>query len=114
MNTFTVNNKTYPAKELSFNVMCEFEDRGIQIESMEGKPLKLAREYLAICGDMTSEKAGAEIEAHVVNGGDISTLYDAMSEAMEQSGFFRALAETQPEEPETVEPAQKASGKTKK
>ena len=100
MKTFTVNGKVYPVREFDFNLLCEMEDRGLSVDTIDQKPMKLLREYLAIVGGMTSSKAGQEIEAHVIGGNSLTGAYDALNEAMESSGFFRAMAEqTATEEP---------------
>lgn len=104
MKGFSINNKVYPVREIDFNFLCEMEDRGISIDNIDKKPMKILREYLAIVGGMTSEKAGKEIEAHVISGQSLTEAYDALNEAMESSGFFRAMSEQNGEEdlPEEV------------
>ena len=98
MKEFTINGTAYKAKEISFNFMCFLEDKDIALEQIDSKPMKFGREYLAFCGNMTSEEAGEEIDKHVINGGDLGDLYAAMADAMEASGFFRAISgETAPE-----------------
>ena len=89
--TFTVNGKEYTAKEMDFNFMCELEERGVSIETLDKMPMKIAREYLAVTAGRTSEWAGREIEAHIIGGGDITAIYDIITESMETSGFFQAL-----------------------
>ena len=108
--TFTVNGKSYPVVEMDFNFMCELEDHGITIDNIADKPMKILREYLAIAAGNTSAWAGKEIEAHVVSGGDLTALYDVLNEAMESSGFFRAMAN----EPQENQEATGESKKTKK
>lgn len=108
MNTFVINGKTYKAKEITFNFMCFLEEKDLPIEQIETKPMKFGREYLAYCGGMTSEQAGMEIDAHVVSGGELSVLYDAMGEALENSDFFRAMANPGKKAPEEQKPKRAA------
>ena len=102
--TFTVNGTAYPVKEIDFNFLCDMEDRGITVDDIDKKPMKILREYLSIVGGMTSVEAGKEIEAHVVSGKSLTEAYGALNDAMESSGFFRAMSEQSVEEesPETV------------
>lgn len=114
MSTFTINNKTYKAKDVTFNFMCLLEDKNLPIELIDSKPMKVGREYLAYCGDMSSEQAGMEIEQHVISGGNLAPLYNAFTTALEESDFFQALGNTQevPTETEAEEPVKKRSRKT--
>ena len=89
--TFTVNNKLYKAKEFDFNFLCDLEDQGLSLEDIERKPMSLIRTYVAFCGNLSKEQAGKEVEAHVMDGNDFSTIVEIMSKEMEDSGFFRAL-----------------------
>lgn len=104
MNTFVINGKTYKAKDITFNFMCFLEEKDLPIEQIESKPMKFGREYLAYCGGLTSEQAGMEIDEHVINGGELSVLYDAMGEALDNSGFFRAMANPGKKAPEEQKP----------
>lgn len=99
---FNVNGKQYRAKEFDFNLLCDFEDQGLSLEDIDSKPMSLIRTYLAFCGNITKEEAGKEIEAHLIGGGKFTDVVDAMSEQMQDSGFFRSLnKETEAAEDET-------------
>jgi len=110
MNTFEINGVVYAAKEMNFNFMCLMEDRGIEMSEFDKKPMKIAREYFAYCAGVSSEDAGNLIEKHIIAGKDLSPLYDAMSKAMEDSGFFQALWKNGEKE---VEPEKEATPKKK-
>lgn len=114
MKTFEINKVVYKGKEISFNAMCEFEDHGVSFDEIDKKPMKFAREYLAFCGDMNSAKAGQEIEKHIVDGGDLSGLYESLAEAVETSGFFRAMSGEPAVETETEETAKKSPSTRRK
>lgn len=88
---FNVNGKQYRAKEFDFNLLCDLEDQGLSLEDIDSKPMSLIRTYLAFCGNMSKEEAGKEIEAHLIGGGKFTDVVDAMSEQMQDSGFFRSL-----------------------
>ena len=89
--TFTVNNKLYKAKSFDFNLLCDLEEQGLSLEDIEKKPMSLIRTYVSFCGNIDKERAGKEIEEHVINGGNFETVIEVLSEEMEESGFFRAL-----------------------
>lgn len=93
MKTFTVNGKTYKAKEFDFNLVCDLEDEGISIEMMDKKPMSMIRAYFRLCSGRTKQDAGEQIENHIIAGGSMNDVADAMGDAMENSGFFRALRE---------------------
>lgn len=88
---FTVNNKTYKAKEFNFNFLCDLEDQNLSLEDIDKKPMSLIRAYLAFSADITKEEAGLEIEKHLENGGKFNDVVDVMSAQMQESGFFRSL-----------------------
>lgn len=92
----TVNGKAYPAVEVTFNVLCDMDEMGVSIEDMDPRHiLRFLRAYIAVCMKTTPEEAGAEIGAHVVNGGSIEDLVACMTEAFEEGGFFRTQQEGQ-------------------
>lgn len=98
MNLFTINEKEYRAKEFDFNLVCDLEDMGISLEQAERKPMSMARAYFALCAGKGRIFAGKEIETHLVGGGSLDGLMDAMSDEMERSDFFRSLKERKTEE----------------
>lgn len=91
MKTFTLNGKTYTAKEIDFNMICDLEEQGISLEDIEKKPMSMIRTYIAICMNATKEYAGKQMEEHFINGGKLDDVATVMGEAMETSGFFQAL-----------------------
>ena len=111
MKMIILNGTSYPAKEITFNDFCTFEDMGIDIQTMDKKPLSFLRTYIALCMKNTDfvdasllDKAGTEIEKHIENGGSIEDLLESMSEAIQNSGFFRPqLSTTEKETPKSEE-----------
>ena len=93
MKYFTLNGKKVEEKELSFNAVCDFEDMGVDVRALSGKPLSLTRAYIAYAEGITLEEAGKEIEAHILNGGDMDKVMDAISSAFRNSDFFHHTAE---------------------
>lgn len=93
MRTFTVNEKSYKAKDFDFNLVCDLEDMGISLDQIKKKPLSVVRAYFGMCAGKSKEFAGKEMEEHLKKGGKLDDVMDAMSEAMEESDFFRSLNE---------------------
>ena len=93
VKVFAVNGKSYKAKEFDFNLLCDLEEQGLSLEDIDRKPMSLIRTYLAFCGNITKEQAGIEIEKHLENGGKFDDVVKAMSDQMQDSGFFRALSQ---------------------
>lgn len=90
-NEFTVNEKKYVAKPFTFNLMCDFEDLGVSLSDMANKSMSTVRTYFAICAGIGLSEAGQEIETHIINGGSIEPIAEAMSKELESSDFFRSL-----------------------
>lgn len=91
MKSFKINGKTYKAKEVDFNFLCDLEDEGVSLDNMERKPMAAVRAYFTVCYGGDKESAGNEIQAHIINGGDLTDVMAAFSDAMQKSDFFRAL-----------------------
>ena len=93
----TVNGKQYRAKPIDFNAVCDLEDMGISLLAENVKALSTARAYLAICMGLSAAEAGKEIEAHVLNGGNMDFMDELMvsfQREVDNSGFFLALSQT--------------------
>lgn len=99
--TFTVNGKEYRAKAFDFNLVCDLEDMGIDVFKANKKPIATARAYFALCVGEDKEYAGKEMEEHLIKGGSLNDVINAMMEEMDSSDFFRNLAKK--EEQETTE-----------
>jgi hypothetical protein len=105
---FTVNGKSYRAKEFDFNFLCDLENKNLSLEDIDKKPLSLIRAYIAFSAGITEEQAGYEVEAHLEKGGKFNDVVDVMSEQMQDSGFFRSINKgTETEDGETSEASQK-------
>lgn len=89
-----INGKNYKEAAIDFNAICELDDMGIKMfELKKVNALKLARGYFALCmgGAQMEEIAGNEINQHIINGGNLESITEAFSKAVEESGFFQAL-----------------------
>ena len=95
MKKIIVNGKEYVAKEFTFNLICDLEEMGYDMDSMGNKPMSVIRAYFALGAGVTMDVAGKEIESHLIGGGDMAVISEAMQEQMENSDFFRNLTETE-------------------
>jgi len=108
---FSVNGKSYRAREFDFNFLCDLEDQNLSLEDIDKKPMSLIRAYLAFSANMSKEDAGTEIEAHLENGGKFDDIVSIMSAQMQDSGFFRSIRESKEEDTDATSTK---SAKTKK
>ena len=105
-NRFTVNGVTYTAKPFDFDMVCELEDMGVSFERIDKMPMSLIRAYFAICANVDKATGAALIQNHMIKGGKLDDVTNAMSKEMENSDFFRAL--NPPEEKTSTESKAKA------
>ena len=101
VNKFTVNGKTYLARELDFNAVCEFDKMGISISNIGSTVFASSRAYLALCSGHDESWAGNEIQEHVLGGGDLSEVLESFSTSLTESGFFRAISDNAKKKSET-------------
>ena len=92
-NRFTVNKVTYTAKPFDFDMVCELEDMGVTFERIDKMPMSLIRAYFAICAGVSKEQAAELIQNHMINGGKLEDITEPMAKEMNDSDFFRSLAE---------------------
>lgn len=91
--TFTINGKEYEGAKYNYNTSCLFEEMGVNVSEIAKKPQSVLRAYLAISSGMDLDDAGNEIEAHLINGGDLSEIQSAFAKELSESGFFKSLLE---------------------
>ncbi len=108
MEKFTINGRTYQAKEIDFNFVCLLEVEGIELAKMGKSFMNILKVYAAYCMDADSEYAGSEINQHIINGGKLDDLTEIVSAKMDESDFFRAISKN---EEETDGPSQKKTTK---
>lgn len=93
VNRFTVNNVTYTAKPFDFGMICDLEALGVSISDADKKGMSFIRGYFAVCADMDKDEAAMEIQKHIINGGALDDISNAMAKEMNESDFFRAIAD---------------------
>ena len=91
-----INGKDYKVPEFTFATMCDLENYGLSLTSINEKPLSAIRAFVAlVIGN--KEKADEELEQHLINGGDFEDIAKEMMNALSSSGFFRSIAARQEE-----------------
>lgn len=90
-----INGKKYEMPELSFDAICELENMGVQLGDMENKPISTIRGFIALAMNCDAQKAGEELQEHLLNGGNINEVLKEVQKAVEKSGFFLALAKVE-------------------
>lgn len=101
-----LNGKQYTIPELDFNAMCQLEEMGVALVSLDKKVMSTIRGFLALAMRTDIDTAGKALETHIINGGDLTEIMNEINKAVEESGFFQALQQKQ----KTSAPA----GKSKK
>ena len=92
-NFFTVNNRKYEAKPVSFYMICEFGKLGLSLEDIGRKTIPFINAYFSFCSGLSEEQAAGEIERHIISNGmdGLNEISTAMMKAFEESDFFRNL-----------------------
>lgn len=109
--TFLLNGNTYPIKDIGVNMLCDFEEMDISMADMQKKSMSFIRAYLSSCTGMDVTKTGRELELHLMNGGNLDGIMDAIKTAMEESDFFRAISKGAEKETPTDEEEPKQTRK---
>lgn len=112
MATFTIYGTEYEGAQIGYRELCEMERRfHIQIADLGELQLNSIAAYIGIsCKDIVDPYRAAE--DYVIENGNFDAIISAMSEAMEESRFFKALqSRMEQTEEETKEEAPTTSAK---
>lgn len=107
MNTVTINGKEYQIPKVDFEAICELEENGVYLLNMDQKNPKLAtmiRGLVAWIMGVSSEEASQEIQSHIQNGGDLVGIMTSVTQAVQNSGFFRRSGDANTEDKVTEMP----------
>lgn len=102
-NYFTINGKRYTAPKFDFNAVCEFEEAGIPLAEAKNKSTAMIRVYFSLLFDGDKETAGNELEKHMIDGGTLEELADAMTKELQESRFFQAVSKKSAETSQETE-----------
>lgn len=110
MDKFTINGKTYFAKELDFEYLVMLDKHDVKVNNVTG--LAAINCFLCYCSGMDESIAAKEISQHVIKGGKLTDVVEIYANKLSESDFFRALMEqTEDETTEVEEKPQKATKK---
>lgn len=117
MATFTIYGTEYEGATIGYRELCDMERRfHIQIADLGELQLNSIAAYIGIsCRDIVDPYRAAE--DYVIENGNFDAIISAMSEAMEESRFFKALQariEKAEEEPKDEAPTTSAKKTRKK
>lgn len=86
--TFEINGKQYTALPMDFNTVADLSELGLDMMSGNLPIPQTIRAYFALCAGIDKRRAGAELNAHVLAGGDLSALTEVFQYECENSGFM--------------------------
>ncbi|MEG1106678.1 MAG: hypothetical protein RSD63_08240 [Eubacterium sp.] len=90
MRKFKLNGTEYEFEGINFNSVCKLEDLGGGITAANEKPMSFMRAFIALAvGDV--EKAGNELEAHLIKGGSLEEISNLISDEVAESDFFQSM-----------------------
>lgn len=92
--TVVINNTEYDVPEINYNALCDLAEYGVDIlnpKQMRKSTISSARAIVAWITDSDVETAGELIQAHMIAGNGITEIFDAFTQAVEDSDFFKAL-----------------------
>lgn len=90
MSSVVINNNTYEIPKMDFDTVCQLEENGISLLTLNEENPKVAtmlRAFVAWIIGCTPRQASAEIQAHLENGGDITELLTVITDALNDTGF---------------------------
>lgn len=112
MAAVKINNKNYDVPELSFGHMKAMEkitgESIIEVFQKE-QIFLIAEAFVGAVAGCGADEADRLLEQHILGGGDISEIYKAFVDAVNESTFFKKLLGI---EEETKKPIQKKSEQT--
>lgn len=101
MSYVIINGNKYDIPEVNFDSICELEERGVNLLNPDTNNAKLAtmcRGLAAWIMGTDVYTASRELEAHVMNGGNILDIINGVTDAINNSGFFKQGGKKQPQD----------------
>lgn len=84
-----INGTEYTTPVLTFANLCKLEDWGLTVSDMSKRPLGFLAAFVAIAVGGDLEDGKSAIEKHIEGGGTIVAISDELSQAVDNSGFFK-------------------------
>ena len=92
----TINNKeySYDFAKFGFYALCTAEkEYGLNPLELENNPMSTILSLFAFVAGMDVDKAGAEIDAHLANGGSIEDLCPLLT-GFQECSFFQSMGKS--------------------
>lgn len=90
-----MNGKSYKPAKIGNGFLRKLEARKIKLNEVEDSLVSVLTIFVAASMGVSDDEADDEIDTFLENGGEYEYLTDIMSEAMQESGFFRRNKESQ-------------------
>jgi hypothetical protein len=88
---FILNGKNVVIPEFTFNTVVQLEEMGISLAEFGKSTLRFVRAVIAVALDVSEKEAGIAIDKYVIDGGDLTELFEVVSQSVVDSGFIKAL-----------------------
>lgn len=101
MSYVIINGNKYDIPEVDFDAVCELEERGVNLLNVDKSNMKfatMARGLVAWIMGVDVQTASKEIGAHIANGGNIVDIVSRVTDAINDSGFFKQGGKKQPQD----------------
>lgn len=97
MSYVKINNKQYIVPEFGFRESKKLEQCGVSLLHIAdaNAMLTIVSAFVAVIVNVTPEAADELIEQHILGGGSLESLFEAYTNAITDSGFFKKLLENQ-------------------
>ena len=92
----TINNKTYVIAEVGYDLLDHLNMNDLSIEDLNNKNrrISMVTVFVSYVMHCSRDAANREITQHIINGGNLGELVEAMMKALENSRFFTAMMRT--------------------
>lgn len=101
-NEITIAGKKYYVPEFTFKHLPIMEKSGLPLTALISGDFifTTVQVFISIVAKCSTDEADKIAEKHIMDGGSIEPLFEAFSNAIEESGFFTKLLENMSEEEE--------------
>lgn len=97
MKTIKINQKNYPIPELTFRHLPMMERCGLSIMQMVSGHyiFTTVQVFTALVVGCDTDEADRLLEQHILGGGDVTSIFEAFADAIDESPFFSKILENQ-------------------
>lgn len=92
MANITINEKEYEVPVADFNAICDLEALGVNILGGGNTPINDIRGIAAWLMGTSKDKAGSELQKHLLKGGNFEEIASVFEKEMTESPFVKAAS----------------------